>query len=126
MARTQANWWEFSFPQIVTIIVAVLGSTASLGGAYLSYTQGNRELDVKLIEIAVGILRTDPKQTEVKAARAWAVEIIEKSSGTRFSPADRAELIQRPLAYSLGNNPTVLEDAIEFIKKMEKLSPTKR
>lgn len=126
MARTKTKWLEFSFPQIATITVAVLGSAASLGGAYLSYTQGNRELDIKLIEIGIGILRSDPKQTDVKAARAWAVEIIEKSSGTKFSAADRAELIQRPLGFSrFANDPNLFESATDFIRRMEKLSPIK-
>lgn len=125
MARKKTNWWEFTFPQIATISVAILGSLASLGGAYLSYTQGNRELDVKLVEIGIGILRSDPSQTQVKAAREWAVEIIEKSSGTKFSAADRLELIQKPLGFSrIFSNPKILGEAVDFIREMEKISPT--
>ena len=76
--------------------IAFVGSVVS---AFYSYANRNRELDIKLVEIGIGILRADPKDTGLTAARAWAVQIIEDNSRTKFSDADRASLLQKPLLF---------------------------
>ena len=43
---------------------------------------------VHLVEIAIGILRADPKE-DVTPARAWAIDVIEKNSGVKV-PARRS------------------------------------
>jgi hypothetical protein len=54
------------------------------------------------VEIAIGILRADPKE-DVTPARGWALDIIEKNSGVPFSQQDRrpfcASLCQRRSPY---------------------------
>lgn len=49
------------------------------------------------MEIAIGILRADPKE-DVTPARGWALDIIEKNSGVPFSQQDREALLRKPLS----------------------------
>jgi len=49
------------------------------------------------VEIAIGILRADPKE-DVTPARGWALDIIEKNSGVPFSQQDREALLAKPLS----------------------------
>ena len=49
------------------------------------------------MEIAIGILRADPKE-DVTPARGWALDIIEKNSGVPFSKQDREALLRKPFS----------------------------
>jgi hypothetical protein len=49
------------------------------------------------VEIAIGILRADPKE-DVTPARGWTLDIIEKNSGVPFSQQDREALLRKPLS----------------------------
>jgi hypothetical protein len=49
------------------------------------------------VEIAIGILRADPKE-DVTPARGWALDIIEKNSGVPFSQQDQEALLRKPLS----------------------------
>jgi hypothetical protein len=53
---------------------------SSFGAGYLTFASKDQELKVHLVEIAIGILRADPKE-DVTPARGWARDIIEKNSG---------------------------------------------
>jgi len=89
----------FKATEIVSLSVAVLAFAGSLTSAFYTYSNRNREMDIKLVEIGIGILRADPKETGLTAARGWAVDVIEHYSGLRFSDSDRATLLQRPLLF---------------------------
>jgi hypothetical protein len=59
--------------------------------------QKNRELDIKMIELGVGILRAGPQETGMTAAREWAIDLIQEYSGLKFSDAARTELLKNAL-----------------------------
>lgn len=59
-----------------------------------------RDADVRLVEIGVGVLRAKPDETGAKAARQWAIELVEKRSGVRFSEEAKAQLLDKPLQTS--------------------------
>lgn len=82
----------------VSIVAAGIACIAAMASAYLTYAGHNRELDIRLVEIGVSILRADPDKTGVSAARGWAIQVIEENSRVRFSAQDRAELLKRPLS----------------------------
>ena len=67
----------FKSTEIATIAVAGVALIGSVVSAFYTYANRNRELDIKLVEIGIGILRTDPKGTDLASARAWAIQIIE-------------------------------------------------
>jgi hypothetical protein len=82
---------------IVAVLSALIGAGATLGVAYFTFASKDEELKVHLVEIAIGILRADPKE-DVGNARGWALEVIEKNSGVPFSEEDRQALLHKPLA----------------------------
>lgn len=83
----------------IAAAAAIISALIALGSAGFSYLNRDRELDIKLVEIGIGILRTDPEKSGVSAARQWAIDIIETSSGLKFNPDDRAELLNKPLGF---------------------------
>ena len=66
----------------------------------LSFASKDEELRVHLVEIAIGILRADPKE-DVASARGWAIDVIEKDSGDSFNAA-RAAHLRKPIKPDLG------------------------
>jgi hypothetical protein len=67
--------------------------------ALLPYWNRNRELDIKLVEIAIGVLRAEPN-TDVAGARGWAIRVINEKSGIPFSQTEQKELIDHPLPFT--------------------------
>jgi protein-disulfide isomerase-like protein with CxxC motif len=84
-----------------TTLVAVAGVLGTLLGATISplvnYLTNERQVDVKMIEIGLGILREPPKE-DAQTMRAWAIEVIEKSSGRPFSEQQRNILLKKELS----------------------------
>lgn len=80
----------------IAAMAAIVGAVVS---AWFPYLNRDRELNIRLVEIGIGILRSDPEKSGVSAARQWAIDIIERSSGLAFKPEDRAELLNRPLGF---------------------------
>jgi hypothetical protein len=81
---------------IVAVLSAAIAGAASFGVGYLAFASKDQELKVHLVEIAIGILRADPKE-DVGNARGWALDVIEKNSGVPFSKEDREALLHKPL-----------------------------
>jgi hypothetical protein len=84
----------------VALLTGLVGAVAGFRGAaataWFGFASKDEELRVHLVEIAIGILRADPKE-DVSPARGWAIDIIEQKSGVKFSPVDRAALLHKPL-----------------------------
>jgi hypothetical protein len=56
--------------------------------------QKSRELDIRMVEIALSLLKPDPNTDPNKVgAREWAINVMEKYSGVRFSEAARKSII---------------------------------
>ena len=76
----------------LTAGAALLGALAGFGGAvatgWFAYASKNEELQVHLVEIAMGILHADPSKEDVAPAREWALDVIDQKSGVKFSPED--------------------------------------
>ncbi len=91
---------EASTTQLTTL-VAVAGVLGTLLGATVSpvvnYLTNEKQLDVKMLEIGLGILREPPKE-DAQAMRAWAIDLIEKSSGRAFNEKQRDLLLHKELA----------------------------
>jgi hypothetical protein len=83
---------------IVVVLVAVLSAVATFGASYLAFASKDQELKVHLVEIAISILRADPKKEDVAPARGWALDVIAKNSGVPFSEQDREALLHKPLS----------------------------
>jgi hypothetical protein len=86
---------EYPSSPVTVIIAAIIAGAVSFATAWFSFASKDQELRVHLVEIAIGILRADPKE-DVTPARAWAIDVIEKNSGVKFVPTDRDALLHKP------------------------------
>jgi hypothetical protein len=57
--------------------------------AIANYVVNERQIDVKMIEIAVGLIR-QPQTDQVQPAREWAVDVLTHCSDVKLSPQARA------------------------------------
>ena len=90
---------RFRASEIVTLSAAGVALLGTLANAIYTYTARSRELDIRLIEIGIAILRTDPKEEQTNGAREWAVDIIEQYSGRKFKQEARDQLLQHQLGW---------------------------
>jgi hypothetical protein len=91
---------EVRFWRDMAIALAALAVGA--WSAVTAYKTWFDERNARLVEIGVNILRADPqKETNIEAARAWALDLIDANSGgVRFSREARTELLKRPLNFA--------------------------
>lgn len=86
------------------IAVAAIAGFAALVSALFTaaytHTDRNRELDIELIKIGVGILRADPKESQTNGAREWAIRVIETNSRQPFSEEAKRQLLHDKLESS--------------------------
>lgn len=78
----------------------MMGAIITGGFSYFSH---QRDLDAKMIELSVGILRADPKP-ETEPLREWAINVINKRAGFQFNAQQRAILLKKPLPFKGGYN----------------------
>ena len=86
-------------PAAIAVIAGLSAAAGAVGGPYLTsqvdYFTRNREMDIKMVEIAVGILGSDDKKEPGLApARAWAADVIDRYSQIPLSPEARKSLIE--------------------------------
>jgi hypothetical protein len=72
---------------------AVLGATVT---PLVNYWTNERQMDVKMVEIGIGVLRAPPKE-DIAVIRSWAIDVIEKSSGRAFTKQQRDALLNQEL-----------------------------
>jgi hypothetical protein len=69
---------------VAAVLVAL--ATGGLAGSVLTYWSTDREMDVKMVEMAVGILSQDPTDN-IAPARQWAVDVISHYSEKAVKPS---------------------------------------
>jgi hypothetical protein len=108
-------------------VIGALGvAGAGWATGYYSLASKNEELHVHLVEIAFGILEADPKQG-VGPARGWAIDVIERNSGVKFSDADREALLSKPIVSKKLEDwklyyPPMVGDWKQFLKDHDEFS----
>jgi hypothetical protein len=88
---------RFSATELTSVVVAILAFLGAIVSAFYTYSNRNRELDIKFVEIGLSVLRADPKETQTNGARGWAIKIIENYSGEKFSEEAKKELLTGPI-----------------------------
>ena len=71
-------------------LLGVLGG-AAINGAFNNYAHQS-DLDAKMIELSVGILRSPP--TPGIPLREWAIDVINKRANFSFNQEQRAALLK--------------------------------
>ena len=74
--------------------VGALAGAAVTGGSNCLARQG--DLDAKMIELSVGILRAEPT-AETIPLREWAIDVIGKRAGFIFNAQQRTALLKKEL-----------------------------
>ena len=66
----------------------------------LNYTNSlkEREIGVRYVEVAIGILREDPSKQNTRELRKWAIDVINKHSTISLSAKAMKDLMERRLA----------------------------
>jgi hypothetical protein len=94
MAETQldrSQWW-------LILVGGIGGALITAGFNYLSH---QNDLDAKMIELSIGILRSEPKQ-ETEPLREWAIDVFEKRGSFSFNDRQRATLLKKELPFKGG------------------------
>jgi hypothetical protein len=101
IAETIKPWAVILASVAVPLVVAYFGN---------SMAAANKESEnkVKYVELAVSLLKTDPKP-EARALREWAVELLNAHAPVKLSEAAKAQLLERAL---LSGNVTL--DSVSF------------
>lgn len=74
---------QYVVPALVGAVTAVLTAFATFGGSWFSYDNRNRELDIKLFELAWGIYGSVSDNARVEE---WAAGVLGRYSGVPFPP----------------------------------------
>ena len=87
---------------VVTADAAVLVALLLLAGLVLatwfSHISKERELRLRMVELAVDILREDPKDANWAKLRGWVVRVIQNSSPVKLTPEEENALKEIRLA----------------------------
>lgn len=76
---------------ILPFLGAALGAAATMAGAYLTFANNDRKLDIEMVNISLAILKGDFEDEEVKEpihARRFALRALSKYSGIEMSEAE--------------------------------------
>ena len=77
-----------------------------------------RDAEIKMIEMAVGILQAKPDPEATTGLREWAVDLIDRHSEVAISSEARDELVKRPLPMSAEIAASKVESALKAIEKL--------
>lgn len=95
MAKFKINWTQ--------VMAGVLsgGLLGSIITGFVNYRVHSGDIDAKMIELSVGILRSEVKQ-ETGPLREWAIDVINKRSGYAFTDTQRTVLMKKELPFKGG------------------------
>ena len=96
----------------VPLLAALIGTGGGIWAAHLGLVGTNREMDVKMVEIAIGLLSQEQKES-IAPAREWAVDVISFYSAPEVKPSESVrEALTRHKAVLL--YPDYVEFSSEF------------
>jgi hypothetical protein len=100
--------------EVISVIVASIACLGAVASAYYTYANRNRELDIKLVEMGIGILRADPNEGQTRDVREWAIKIIETYSHESFSEQAKQRLLQNRLGFDSSDSGSRPGDCCEL------------
>jgi hypothetical protein len=76
------------------VLIAVLAGVVGAGvTAYVDYQLRTRDMDIKMVELAIDVLKSDCKiEPGLVPARKWAVEVINHYATVELEPDAQAAL----------------------------------
>jgi hypothetical protein len=96
-------------PSLLIPLVGTLSAAAGVvGGAIVTgafgYFSHQYDLDAKMIELSIGILRAEPT-LETTPLREWAIDVLDKRANFKFSAVQRAVLLKKELPFKFSWSP---------------------
>jgi hypothetical protein len=77
------------------VFVAAASVIVAVAAIIFAIKSMSDERNARLVEIGVRVLRVDSrKETQISAAREWALNLIDANAGVKFSPQARADLLK--------------------------------
>ena len=86
-----------------TLFGGLIGGAVALAGSTFSYWNKNRELDIRMVDVALTILSAKDDSTKSTHARRYALDLLDKYGGVPISY--KAEWIQDKNGVPIGNWP---------------------
>jgi hypothetical protein len=86
--------WVETAPVLAVIATIVIGGITVAA----QYIASRRALDAQMIEIGVSVLRAPPTN-EGTSIRHWALDIVEKYSGSHFNDAQREAFMKNAMPF---------------------------
>ena len=80
------------------VLVALLFFAGLVLATWFSHISKERELRLRMVELAVDILREDPKDANWAKLRGWVVRVIQNSSPVKLTPEEENALREIRLA----------------------------
>ena len=80
------------------VLVALLLFAGLVLATWFSHISKERELRLRMVELAVDILREDPKDANWAKLRGWVVRVIQNSSPVKLTPEEENALKEIRLA----------------------------
>lgn len=87
MEKQKKDWWDRI--KIIAEVSAIIA--AIIFGQIISSSIKNRELGLSYVQLATGILRSEPSE-DTKHLRNWAVDIINEYSKVKLNEEAKNEL----------------------------------
>jgi hypothetical protein len=85
------GWGLLATTTAASAVGALIGTLAA---PFVSWMVTERQVDAKMLEMGVAILREAPKVDD-DPMRSWAIKVVERKSGVAFSDAQRATLLKK-------------------------------
>jgi hypothetical protein len=82
----------------IPLISACSGALLGVFATTTGYLNKDKELNISMLQIALGILREDPEKSQITAVRSWAIDVINYASPVEISAKARTELLSKKLS----------------------------
>lgn len=98
----QKDFWDILKIVAVAVSAVAIPVILAVVGNSLNVSLKDKDVRLRTVELAIGILREDPKNAnrETKALRLWAMDVIDNYSGVHLSSDARNELQKEPIVSS--------------------------
>ena len=103
-------WEKARLASVILATLAVPVVVAFIGSSF-SKAQKHDELSARYVELAIGILRSEPAD-DTRALRSWAVSVVDHFSEVKLSDKVRNELLFRPFEKEAKQVRSLVEDVL--------------
>lgn len=90
--KTKRSIWSDA-----VIVAAIITAGASLAAVKINEQDRAQELNLKYIELGVGILRANPKEENAAEIRGWAVRIVQNFAPIKLTEEEIEQILNKQI-----------------------------